>query len=240
MKRLFTCHASTLKSSQLDLTASPTLMPSRILDSQSEQSSPRLDQSQLTWTASWWGRGRGRGAAWPPASGPGSCPTPDPPGTAGRRAEHTLQIRHSRAGNEPPRSFHCDRRRPLLRPSPFSLLKEPTTTTLSQLRIYYVLRHFLRALWKLPQQQCQCSATSVPMESPWKLMQPVSERQCTSSGVDTPRMRRCLATSATASCACSLCRKMNLVGRMYWRVSQPWAWYTWLYLLRFWNTSVLE
>ena len=52
------------------------------------------------------------------------------------------------------------------------------------------------------------------MESPWKLMQPVSERQCTSSGVDTPRMRRCLATSATASCACSLCRKMNLGGRM--------------------------
>ena len=51
-KRLFTCHASTLKSSQLDLTASPTLMPSRILASQSEQSSPRLDQSQLTWTAS--------------------------------------------------------------------------------------------------------------------------------------------------------------------------------------------
>ena len=32
--RLFTCHASTLKSSQLDLTASPTLMPSLILDSQ--------------------------------------------------------------------------------------------------------------------------------------------------------------------------------------------------------------
>ena len=31
---MVTCHASTLKSSQLDLTASPTLMPSLILDSQ--------------------------------------------------------------------------------------------------------------------------------------------------------------------------------------------------------------
>ena len=33
---MVTCHASTLKSSQLELTASPTLMPSLILDSQSE------------------------------------------------------------------------------------------------------------------------------------------------------------------------------------------------------------
>ena len=73
----------------------------------------------------------------------------------------------------------------------------------------------------------------VAMLRPCKAIQPVSERQCTAQGTISPLAFRCPATSSIAWCTWSVCRNMNLVGRMYCRVSQPRAWYTSLYLERF-------
>ena len=73
----------------------------------------------------------------------------------------------------------------------------------------------------------------VAMLRPWKDIQPVSDRQWTAVGWLSPLAFRYLATSSRAWWTWSVCRKMNLVGRMYCRVSQPSPWYTWLYLLRF-------